>query len=53
MKYNVTEIKWCVDEVEDLETLPTSAEVYCESEDEIADALSDYFGFLVESFSVD
>lgn len=53
MKYNVTNIKWCVDNPDDLETLPTSTEVYCKSEDEIADALSDEFGFLVENFSVD
>lgn len=48
----VTDIKWCVDNVEDLEYLPTETMIECETEDEIADALSDEYGFLIESFNV-
>lgn len=53
MKYNVTDIEWCVDDPSDLDYLPTDAVVDAEDESEIADELSDEYGFLVESFSLD
>lgn len=52
--YSVTNIEWCVDEEYKNEvTLPLQCNVFAESEDDIADALSDEFGFLVESFTLD
>ena len=61
-KYNVTNIDWCI-EPEDcdnntqvankiLESLPTECEVECEDEDMIADALSDTYGYLVNSYNI-
>lgn len=52
MRYYITDIDWCVDEAEDLETLPTNIWVKADDEDGIADALSDEYGFLVNSFNV-
>ena len=50
--YKVTDIKWCVDDPMDLETLPTEVTISAEDEDMIADELSDTYGFLVESFAL-
>lgn len=52
-RYKVSDIEWCVDYEEDRNTLPTEAYVFADDEDEIADALSDDYGFLVEGFSLD
>ena len=59
-KYKVTEIEWCVEDDDLLETgvtveeikntLPTKTTVVVEDESEIADLLSDKYGFLVESY---
>ena len=57
-KFQVTNIDWCI-EPEDcennaqvaneiLESLPTE----CEDEDMIADALSDTYGYLVNSYNI-
>ena len=54
MEYKITDIDWCVDEAEDLENLPKETSVTLEDErdiDLIADALSDKFGFLVNSYN--
>jgi hypothetical protein len=52
--YKVSNIEWCVDEeCKDEVTLPIQCSVFAESEDDIADVLSDEFGFLVESFTLD
>lgn len=52
-KYLVTKIFWDVDCPEDLEDLPQNVEVECEGEDEIADILSDDYGFCVDSFNAE
>lgn len=52
-RYKVSDIEWCVDYEEDRGTLPTEAYVFADDEDEIADVLSDDYGFLVEGFSLD
>lgn len=62
-KYKVTEIEWCVEDDDLLEdgvtveeiksTLPTKTTVVAEDESEIADILSDKYGFLVESYLVE
>ncbi len=47
----VFNIVWSVDETEDLEELPVRVEVPDEvDEDDIADWLSDQYGYLIESF---
>lgn len=54
MEYKITDIDWCVDEAESLENLPKETSVTLEDErdiDLIADALSDKFGFLVNSYN--
>lgn len=51
-KYQVTNIMWDVDYKEDFDNLPTEVEVNANSEDEIADILSDNYGFCVDGFSV-
>lgn len=54
MEYKITDIDWRVDEAEDLENLPKETSVTLEDEsdiDLIADALSDKFGFLVNSYN--
>ena len=53
MKYKVNDIEWCVDDIEDLDYLPNETEIDAEDEDSIADALSDKYCFLVNSFSLD
>ena len=66
MKYRVTKIDWdTTDEDRDDNDLPVTAkdlglptydefvEVECDSEEDIADALSDEYGFCVTSFSVE
>ena len=66
MKYRVTKIDWdTTDEDRDDNGLPVTAkdlglpaydesvEVECDSEEDIADALSDEYGFCVNSFSVE
>lgn len=51
-KYNVFDIDWDVDDIEDADLLPTEVIIEAEDEDEIADALSDEYGFCVNSFSI-
>lgn len=47
----VVNIAWSVDETEDLEELPVQVEVPDEvNEEDIADWLSDQYGYLIESF---
>ena len=47
----VFNIVWSVDETEDLEELPVEVEVPDEvNEEDIADWLSDQYGYLIESF---
>ena len=47
----VFNIVWSVDETEDLEELPVKVEVLDEvDEEDIADWLSDQYGYLIESF---
>lgn len=47
----VSSIVWSVDETEDLEELPVQVEVPDEvDEEDIADWLSDQYGYLIESF---
>lgn len=47
----VFNIVWSVDETEDLEELPAQVEVPDEvDEEDIADWLSDQYGYLIESF---
>ncbi len=47
----VFNIVWSVDETEDLEELPVQVEVPDEvDEEDIADWLSDQYGYLIESF---
>ncbi len=47
----VVNIAWSVDETEDLEELPVQVEVPDEvDEEDIADWLSDQYGYLIESF---
>lgn len=47
----VVNIAWSVDETEDLEELPVEVEVPDEvNEEDIADWLSDQYGYLIESF---
>ena len=56
MVYKVTNIKYDLVDVfgeVDESTLPTSLVVECDSEKEIADAISDETGWLVESFTID
>ena len=54
MEYKITDIDWRVDEAESLENLPKETSVTLQDEsdiDLIADALSDKFGFLVNSYN--
>lgn len=53
MIYNVTQIDWRVDEPTDLLYLPSEIQIEAENEGYIADVLSDKYGFLVDSFSID
>lgn len=47
----VSNIIWAVDEAEDLERLPVQVEVPDDvDEEDIADWLSDQYGYLIESF---
>lgn len=56
-RYIVTDIKWDTSGAELSEeervSLPKKLTVFCDSEDQIADALSDQTGFLVESFIIE
>lgn len=49
MKYHVTHIDWDTDG-EDVEDLPTEAFVECDDEEEIADTLSEHFGWCINTF---
>lgn len=51
-KYKVSNIDWDVDDVEDLDNLPTTCVIDAIDEDDIADALSDKYGFCVNGFSI-
>jgi hypothetical protein len=51
MKYKITNIKWDTDEDELIfESLPQKVEIVVDDEDDIADALSDEYGFCVFGF---
>jgi hypothetical protein len=51
MKYKITNIKWDTDEDELIfESLPQKVEITVTDEDDIADALSDEYGFCVFGF---
>lgn len=56
MKFYVTNIDWDIDDFdydeEDELNLPSETMVECEDEDFIADALSDEYGFCVNSFTI-
>ena len=55
-RYHVTNIEYDFDESvspEERNEVPKEMVVFCESEDEIADAISDATGWLVKSFSLD
>lgn len=55
-KYKVTNIDWDVDyddEFADTPNLPTEVIIEVEDEDDIADALSDEYGFCINGFSID
>ena len=58
-KFHVTNIKYdlCDSEgelsPEEAVLLPTTLDVWCDDEDEIADAISDETGWLVESFDIE
>ena len=51
-KYIVSNIDWDVDSAEDLNDLPTTCIIDAFDEDDIADALSDKYGFCVNGFSI-
>ena len=57
-KYKISNIKYDITDSmglasEEGVSLPKSMTIFCESEDEIADTISDGTGFLVESFVID
>lgn len=52
-KYRVSNINWDVDCAEDLNGLPTTCVIEALDEDDIADALSDKYGFCVDGFTID
>ena len=52
-KYQVSDIKWDIDNIEDLDNLPTELVIRASSRDEIADILSDNYGFCVDGFSAE
>ena len=46
-------IQWCVDEPEDLESLPTEIDIpECMNEEDVADYISDVTGFLHHGYSL-
>lgn len=50
-EYAVTDIVWDTDEQEQEDLgLPSSAQVFCDAPEDIADALSSEFGWLVDWF---
>lgn len=51
MKYQVNNIIWFCDNSEEAKSLPTSVEVEIDNPFNIADKLSDDYGFLVNSFN--
>lgn len=57
MKFKVSNIKYDTKEsivAEELDLqLPTNMEIECDSEEEIADTISDLTGWLVESFNIE
>ena len=48
----VSNIDWDVDYAEELNDLPTTCVIDAIDEDDIADALSDKYGFCVNGFSI-
>lgn len=48
-KYKVTDIDWDAHNEDVMSMLPKNCEVFCDDEDFIADALSDEWGFCVNS----
>lgn len=59
MKYHVTNIKYDMSDSqgklspEEGITLPKEMDIFCETQDEIADIISDSTGWLVESFNIE
>ena len=51
-KYRVSNINWDVDYAEDLNGLPTTCVIEALDENDIADALSDNYGFCVDGFTI-
>ena len=51
-KYVVSNIDWDVDYAEELNDLSTTCVIDAIDEDDIADALSDKYGFCVNGFSI-
>ena len=51
-KYVVSNIDWDVDYAEELNDLPTTCVIDAIDEDDIADALSDKYGFCVYGFCI-
>ena len=51
-KYVGSNIDWDVDCSEELNDLPTTCVIEAIDEDDIADALSDKYGFCVNGFSI-
>ena len=51
MKYNATNIEWDTDGAE--VDLPTEDVVEADSADEVADVLSDKYGFCIESLEIE
>ena len=48
-KFKAGNINYCIDDLGEELDLPTTMIVECESEDEVADAISDEVGWLIES----
>lgn len=54
-RFRVSNIVWDTDgaHVEDVEELPTHCIVECAGEEEIADTLTDEYGWLIKSFDIE
>lgn len=52
MKFKASNITWDTDG-EEVEFLPAEAEVECHSEEEVADALTDTYGFCIFTLDIE
>ena len=52
MKFKASNINWDTDG-ELIDSLPTEVEVECDSEEEVADTLSDAYGFCIFALDVE